>query len=1457
MKDYFNHSLPTGNIQNARFVNRVVVFVMFFFSMLFFSEGMLGQNGVTISSTASDPTRQNPIPIEIKFDQPINFFEQSDISLVNGSLSDFIIQTPGFNWYKKIDIDNFKVGIADIFNIEAKTNRLVISVATNDIGEIFVLTFGNGIIKYDLNGIKSQFINGNNLESPLDLAINKEGKIFVADNGQARQIKVFSPAGVYLSNENIGNGNAGNSKNNFYGPVGLTFDDEDNLYVADSYSGSDTSSFDRYSIKIYYKDGTYARLIRDSGQEIFNPYRVAVDKQKNIYISDSGGTNGRVIIFDANLKYLDKIEGVSDNLGSPGSIVIDEYGFIYIADLGNDLSITEIFDSKDNPEDLLDVFPIIRDGIKKEDFSIKVYNSNRNFIARIIKEVDLPIDLGLDPCGSLIINNAIFDGKIFGPIPDLNFDFELEFYNRLPDTFTANLTISEECESAKINIPSNVSVNADCSNNMESNNFEIAWDNTNPVNRIDCPQDQIGTLTNGSFELLDYTSLVDFEDNCDNNLEFVQDPPQGTSISSTEEVTIYAIDDALNVSESCTFSVVIDDEVVNPSFTCPDSNDNIILEFDENCNFEVPEYFSRITNFQNFEKDPYFNQTETRNGNTLIVNIEIFDGEEGNLVGECNLIVDLIDVTPPQFTLCSLQDIYVALENGETYSVPDFVSQLTARDNCDSNPVITQSIVAGTQISESVTITLVAKDEFNNESNPCIVQIVIEEKLDPTFECPDPNVVTILPLDENCDYDEPDYSNKITNPKYFIEEAFFIQTSSRTDNTLNVQIEVYDGQGGEYIGKCEFPVTLQDQIPADVKCLEDKLIPYTDSKSFRLEDYREQLTISDNCSSNFEIVQSPAPGTIITDNTTVNFSVTDENNNQSGCSFKIKFFKESELQILNCPGDQFFQVDENCSYAIPDIASTINTNIEGATVTQNITAGFEVNGNLTLTITAKFEDQEDTCEVKLITTDAIFPTIECPADQTEMVQQGEGFQLPNYILNAVYDDNCFIQELKQQPDVGTVIYETTEIILTVVDNYGNSTDCTFSVNIVTENPDLQITCLEDQTANLDINCQFQLPDYTQQAQANFDAAITQSPLPGSLISSGTEITLTATGDSGQTSCSFNIDVVDTTPPVVNCVGTINLRLNAGGTASLSPQDLDDTTFDACGSILRTLSKSDFSVEDLGTNTVRLTVTDASGNSGFCDTTVNVLPYEENAIDFTCKESFILQLDENGEAQLSSEDLYTGTAGNYQFSVDKTSFTCADKGSNTVTLYYSDGNTGGNCRVEVVVEDLLPPVVRTKDISITLEANGTASITPEMLDNGSIDNCGDIRLFLDKTDFTCSDLGENSVILRAHDGSSNSASATATVTVLGNCQEPPVTPTGPGYIFIYPNPTDGPFSYYLPAGIVLEKVEVYDMQGKYITTTLFEEGTVQYKMNLSYLQSAVYVLKLYTNKEELILRVIVR
>lgn len=78
---------------------------------------------------------------------------------------------------------------------------------------------------------------------------------------------------------------------------------------------------------------------------------------------------------------------------------------------------------------------------------------------------------------------------------------------------------------------------------------------------------------------------------------------------------------------------------------------------------------------------------------------------------------------------------------------------------------------------------------------------------------------------------------------------------------------------------------------------------------------------------------------------------------------------------------------------------------------------------------------------------------------------------------------------------------------------------------------------------------------------------------------------------------------DETVPVANCVSSITLNVSEGNPAAISISDVDNGSSDNCEIDTYSLSQTSFDVSDAGSNTVTLTVTDDSGNSNNCNTTV--------------------------------------------------------------------------------------------------------------------------------------------------------------------------------------------------------------------------------------------------------------
>lgn len=112
------------------------------------------------------------------------------------------------------------------------------------------------------------------------------------------------------------------------------------------------------------------------------------------------------------------------------------------------------------------------------------------------------------------------------------------------------------------------------------------------------------------------------------------------------------------------------------------------------------------------------------------------------------------------------------------------------------------------------------------------------------------------------------------------------------------------------------------------------------------------------------------------------------------------------------------------------------------------------------------------------------------------------------------------------------------------------------------------------------------------------------------------------------------------------------------------------------------------------------------------------------------------------------------------------------GVTTVQLTVTDSdNMSSSCEATITVVDDVSPVVVTKNVTVQLDASGAGSIAVADVNNGSSDNCGIATYTLSTSNFDCTSIGTNTVILTLTDVNGNSSSGSAIITVLDN--SPPV------------------------------------------------------------------------------------
>jgi gliding motility-associated-like protein len=225
-------------------------------------------------------------------------------------------------------------------------------------------------------------------------------------------------------------------------------------------------------------------------------------------------------------------------------------------------------------------------------------------------------------------------------------------------------------------------------------------------------------------------------------------------------------------------------------------------------------------------------------------------------------------------------------------------------------------------------------------------------------------------------------------------------------------------------------------------------------------------------------------------------------------------------------------------------------------------------------------------------------------------------------------------------------------------------------------------------------------------------------------------------------------------------------LDSTGVATIDNSMIDNGSTDNCTITTSVLDKYTFNCNDLGDNTVTMTVSDVSENSATNTAIVTVIDSIKPTI---MTQDITVYLDANGKASIDSSMIDNGSADNCNIltiGLDVTDFFCTDLGENTITMTVMDAaNNSQTATAVVTLLDTIRPIVIAHDTTLYLDANGMISIDYELIINGLYDNCGVNDITLDVSEFTCENIGDNMVIMAVSDVSNNITDVMAIVSVL--------------------------------------------------------------------------------------------
>ena len=209
-----------------------------------------------------------------------------------------------------------------IISFKVKNGGWLFGIALSRTGKVIVSDYDNGYISiYTAAGKFVRQFGGKSkdqghLRGPCGLAVNKEGHIFVAENGSewgGHCVSVFTEEGTFLYRF----GHEGKAEGEFNYPHYILITPDDLVHVTDG---------GNHRIQVFQQNGQF---IRQFGNGIVKgPRGIAVTSDGHIVVASAGAN--KLSIFTQDGQCVHEVTDIG--LNHPFGVAVDSDGLIYIAD---------------------------------------------------------------------------------------------------------------------------------------------------------------------------------------------------------------------------------------------------------------------------------------------------------------------------------------------------------------------------------------------------------------------------------------------------------------------------------------------------------------------------------------------------------------------------------------------------------------------------------------------------------------------------------------------------------------------------------------------------------------------------------------------------------------------------------------------------------------------------------------------------------------------------------------------------------------------------------------------------------------------------------------------------------------------------------------------------------------------------------------------------------------------
>ncbi len=367
------------------------------------------------------------------------------------------------------------------------------------------------------------------------------------------------------------------------------------------------------------------------------------------------------------------------------------------------------------------------------------------------------------------------------------------------------------------------------------------------------------------------------------------------------------------------------------------------------------------------------------------------------------------------------------------------------------------------------------------------------------------------------------------------------------------------------------------------------------------------LTASDNCDQapSLTYTEVRTNGSSPNDYILTRTWVTNDACGNGASVSQIVTVKDTKVPTLSTPSNIAVTNDAGVCGASVTFLAMATDNCSSVAITYSSASGsvFPV-GTTVVTVTAKDLSGNTTIgSFNIKVTDNEKPTISAPANVS--VNNDAGICGAVVALGTpVTGDNCAVANTTNNaPSVFQV--GTTTVIWTVTDLYGNTQTATQTVTVF-DNEKPTITAPASISVNNDAGiCGAVVALGTPVTGDNCGVASFINNALAVYPVGTTTVTWTVTDIYGNSqTATQSVTVSDNEKPITKCKPVTVTLVN--GAASITAADINDNSTDNCGIATIVISNGSFNCNNIGANSVTLTITDIHGNVSSCNAVVTVV-----------------------------------------------------------------------------------------------------------------------------------------------------------------------------------------------------------------------------------------------------------